>query len=108
MGRAEIVVNMQPAFTFGSHERVFNSILNGAVCVSNRSKYLESIFEDQKDILFIDFDHLDQTVDKMKEILENPTLREQIRKNAYRIVQNKDTWKSRFYQIVSLADCAGV
>lgn len=108
MGRSKMVVNIQPAFTFGGHERVFNSMLNGAVCVSSRSQYLEAIFEDEKDILFIDFDHLDQTVHKMKEILENPTLLEQMRKNAYRKVKHKDTWKSRFYQIVCLADGAGV
>lgn len=99
MGRAKIVLNMHPFFTYGAHERVFNSMLNGAVCVSNRSKYLESRFEHNKDIIYIDFQNLDETVKLVKEILNDENKFDRIRQNAYQKVQN-DTWSDRLKQIV--------
>lgn len=102
MGRAKIVVNIQPVFTFGGHERVFNSMLNGAVCVSSQSKYLENLFEHKKDIIFIDFHNLEETVNEMKRVLGDASLFEQIRQNAYAKVQYKNTWKARLLQILSL------
>lgn len=100
MGRAKIVLNMQPFFTYGGHERVFNSMLNGAVCVSNPSKYLEARFEHNKNILFIDFDNLNKTVGEIKRVLEDQDLFERMRTSAYEIVQH-DTWKHRLQQILT-------
>lgn len=38
---AKVSLNVMPWFKDGAHDRVFNSILNGAVCVTDPSRYLE-------------------------------------------------------------------
>lgn len=100
IGRAKIALNMQPFFTYGGHDRVFNSMLNGAVCVSNQSKYLEARFEHNKNILFADFANLNKTVEEIKQVLEDSDLFEQMRASAYEAVQ-RDTWKHRLQQILT-------
>lgn len=99
MGQAKITLNMQPYFTEGAHERVFNAMLNGSVCVSNRSRYLERRFQDGQDILYIDFQNINETVRKIKELLESQTLLNDMRKNAYEKVL-QDTWNVRLEQIL--------
>lgn len=84
MGHAKITINMQPFFTAGAHERIFNAMLNGSVCVSNRSRYLEQRFQDGQDILFIDFQNIDETVRKIKMLLENQALMRDMRKMLLR------------------------
>lgn len=42
-----------PWFKQGAHDRVFNSMLNGAVCVTDTSGYLKDNFIDGENIIFI-------------------------------------------------------
>lgn len=99
MGEAKLCLNMQPFFGNGGHDRVCNSMLNGAVCLSNRSRYLEERFVDETDILYIDFDHLDRTVEKVKAVLQDEKRWNHIRCNAYEKAKT-DTWKQRLEQII--------
>ena len=46
LSHAKISVNVMPWFKDGAHDRVFNSILNGAVCVSDTSRYLSEELKD--------------------------------------------------------------
>lgn len=98
MCRAKIELNMQPFFTYGGHDRVYNSMLNGAVCVSNRSRYLEQQFKDEWDIIFVDFNNMDGTVEKVKRVLNDKGKWLQMRERAY-VKARKDTWKERLRQI---------
>ena len=54
ISQAKISLNVMPWFKKGAHDRVFNSCLNGAVCLTDSSSYLDEIFTDGKDILFYD------------------------------------------------------
>lgn len=99
--RSKVLINDHPNFTAGSHERVFNGMLNGAVVLSNLNEYLGERFKDNEDILFWDGMNYDEAVDKIKHVLEDDSLREQVVQNAYEKVQ-KDKWSDRLSEITSI------
>lgn len=99
MKECKIVLNMQPWFKNGAHERVFNAMLNGAVCLTDESVYLRERFQDLENIVFYQLDHLDAMVDKIKMILEHPLLAEKIIDNQKKTVVH-DTWRDRLDEIL--------
>lgn len=100
IARSKVLINDHPNFADGSHERVFNGMLNGAVVLSNESIYLSERFEDGRDILFWDGNDCDSAVMKVKKVLEDDSLREEIVKNACSKVQ-KDTWSDRLKELIN-------
>ena len=60
---------------------------------------MERRFQDGQDILYIDFQNINETVRKIKELLESQTLLNDMRKNAYEKVL-QDTWNVRLEQIL--------
>lgn len=69
MNRCKIVLNNMPGYIDGSHERVFNAMMAGAVCCSDYSKYLGEQFDDLTDIVFYDLKNLQKTALQLKDIL---------------------------------------
>ena len=58
ISQAKISLNVMPWFKDGAHDRVFNSCLNGAVSLTDSSRYLDEIFTDDENILFYDLNML--------------------------------------------------
>lgn len=101
IGRSKVLINDHPNFADGSHERVFNGMLNGTVVLSNYSEYLGERFTDGEEILFWDGMNYDEAVAKVSEVLKDDYKREQMVRNAYEKVQN-DTWSDRLSEIDSI------
>lgn len=77
MARAKIVLNFHPFFSYGSHERVFGAMRCGSVCVSSKSRYLESRFEDGRDIIYYDIKDPKGAAGRIRELLaDDDNLRE--------------------------------
>ena len=49
---SKLSINVMPWFRHGAHDRVFNSMLNGSVCITDPSTYLRREFTDGEDIFF--------------------------------------------------------
>lgn len=99
--RSKVLLNDHPNFAAGSHERVFNGMLNGAVVLSNYSEYLADRFTDAEDILFWDGMNYIEALDKVKTVLQDDLFRTRIMQNAYAKAKN-DTWSSRLSEITSI------
>lgn len=84
-----------PWFKDGAHDRVFNSMLNGAVCVSDGSKYMDEILTDGKDYIKYDLDRLAELPEKIRELLVDRDRWEDIVKNGYNKAVNGHTWADR-------------
>lgn len=93
ISRAKILINDAP-FSEGAHERVFNGMLNGAVVLTNTSKYIEERFNDWQDILLWDGFDYDEAISKIYEVLADDSMRSSIVDNAYRKVES-DSWGER-------------
>lgn len=97
--RAKVSLNVMPWFKDGAHDRVFNSILNGAVCVSDKSKYLCEELKEGEGVCYYDLEHLSLLPQKVKILLENPNQRQEILKNGMEKVQKLHTWETRAKQM---------
>ena len=103
--QAKICLNFMPWFKDGCSERVFNAMLNGSVCLSDRSGYLEGNYKDGKDIVFFDLNNPSQMVMDVKWLLQNPKAAEQIAFLGYEHAYHEDTWVCRMKKFLSI--CSG-
>lgn len=97
--QSKVSVNVMPWFKDGAHDRVFNSILNGAVCVSDTSKYLCEELKEQEGICYYDLEHVDELPDKVKDLLQNEKKMQDIVARGMAKVLDMHTWAERAEQV---------
>jgi len=100
--KAKVLVNVTPNFTEGSHERVFTGMLNNTVVFSDKSRYYNEFFEDEKNILYYSFNSLDNDIKKLKEILKDDKKLFSMSQNAYEITEKYHTWENRVNTILDM------
>lgn len=94
MADAKISMNFMPWFKDGSHERIYNSMLNGAVCLTDSSLFLEETHRDLDTISYFHFNDLSEASYKIDLLLSHPDLWEKI-SNRAGTASLKDTWECR-------------
>lgn len=93
LSQSKLSVNVMPWFKDGAHDRIFNSQLNGAVCISDDSIYLREIFTDGKDILFYGQNETGKVPEMVKELLADEEKIQQIADNGYKTAADGHTWE---------------
>lgn len=95
MTRAKISLNVMPWFKNGAHDRVFNAMANGAVCVTDHSIYLDEQLTDEENVLFYDLKEIDALPQRIKSLLNDSQKQTEIAKNAYAFTMQNHTWEKR-------------
>lgn len=95
ISKAKASLNVMPWFKDGAHDRVFNSMLNGAVSVSDGSKYMDEILADGNDYIKYDLSRLEELPGKINEVLEDRERWEEITQRAWRKASRGHTWADR-------------
>ena len=100
---ARVSLNIMPWFKKGGHDRVYNTCLNGAVCLSDRSEALSRQFTDLKDIAFYDMKGeesiRESIVDKYSRLLERPGEMKAIAEMGYENARKNHSWYERSKEI---------
>ncbi len=104
MSNSKIVLNPLPLFRDGSHERVFSSMLCGALCLSEINTYLSEEFSHGKDIVFYDMSDLDTLASNIKALLSDANLSHKISENGKEKVFLKHLWENRAKDIIEYAN----
>lgn len=99
MGNSKIVLNSMPNFKNGSHERIFNGMLAGAVVVSDTSLYLEEEFLGKNLLHLYDLKSQQELPQIINDILEHPKEAEKMTEQAYQEGVEKHTWRIRAKEI---------
>jgi len=102
ISQSKISLNVMPWFKDGAHDRIFNSMLNGAVSLSDDSIYLREQFCDCKDIRFFDLAHMDQIPYITREILKNDAWMVDMANNAQIKALNNHSWECRAKAIAEI------
>ena len=97
---AKISLNVMPWFKDGAHDRVFNSILNGAVCVSDKSKYLCEELAEGEGVCYYDLQNIEELPCIVKNLLQNENKMQDMIHNGRQKVRKKHTWETRANQII--------
>jgi len=95
MQEAKICLNVMPWFKDGAHDRIFNSMLNGSLCLTDGSIYLEQEFTDQSDICFYSLSEMDKLPSIVDHIIKNPASMKSITEAGYKKSKESHTWKQR-------------
>ena len=101
---AKIQINISHVFNSGGHDRIFSSMIRGAMCFAEHSEYLDEIFTDEKDIVFYDSKDLNGLVEKAKYYLAHDEERLRITKTAFEKVRKEHTWLNRTVDIIDAVE----
>lgn len=95
ISQSKLSLNVMPWFKDGAHDRIFNSMLNGAVCLTDHSKYIDEILTPGKNIIFYDLKQLDMLPFIVNGLLNDKEYMEQIQQDAFQFAIKSHTWKHR-------------
>ena len=95
INQSKISLNVMPWFKDGAHDRIFNSMLNGAVSLSDDSIYLREQFYDGKEIKFFDLAHMEGIPYIAEEILKKQDWMADMANNGRIKAQYNHSWECR-------------
>ncbi|BDV44429.1 hypothetical protein GURASL_33520 [Geotalea uraniireducens] len=101
MADTKIVLNILPYFTDGSHERIFNSMLAGAVCLSDENIYLKDNFCCGKNIVLYNLKN-NNAAEKIERLLGNTNMMDEIARNGKELALTDHTWRNRAEEILQI------
>lgn len=99
LAQSKVSINVMPWFKDGAHDRVFNSVLNGAVCVSDTSKYLCEQLNEGEGVCYYELEHIEALPDKVKDLLQNEKKMQDIVLQGRAKVLDMHTWAKRAEQV---------
>lgn len=109
MQDAKIVLSTMTWFKDGTHDRVFNGMLQGAVAVSDTSGYMKEEFcgfrdelspgEDGRELVLFELEELEKLPLQVEELLSNPQMAQQIADRGYAKAKELHTWRARALEL---------
>lgn len=95
IANAKISLNVMPWFKDGAHDRIFNTMMNGAVALSDGSTYLEEVFADATHLVYYNLASIERLPELAKEILANPEKAKRMIVEGSKKTSREHTWKQR-------------
>jgi hypothetical protein len=99
IGDSKISLNVMPWFKRGAHDRIFNTMLNGAVCVTDTSLYLDTLIRDGENALYYSLKEIDSLPERIGRLLSDSGLAERIAAYGYDTAAGGHTWEHRAYRL---------
>ncbi|MCR5256305.1 MAG: glycosyltransferase [Acetatifactor sp.] len=100
MNDSKMVLNSMPWFKDGSHERIYNSMLNGAVPVTETSRYLEETIPEGLAVMFgLSDGEISEGVRRVKELLKDPAGLQEMSDGCREFALKGETWEHRAEEI---------
>ncbi len=102
MKQCKICLNSNPFFKNGSHERVFNSYVLGAVPLTSDNLFMREQFEVGNEILLHQNRELDLVNAQVNDLLANETKRQEMANRGRDKVLQHHTWDKRAEQVLEI------
>lgn len=94
--RSKFTLNSMPWFKAGAHERIFNSMLNGSVCVTETNPYIREILSCDSYIGFeLNDASINTAINDVQNMLNHPEKLQSFSEKAYELSSEKHTWSNR-------------
>lgn len=94
IANAKISMNVMPWFKRGSHDRIYSSMANGAVCVTDPSEYLLSHFANGDKLFYYRLNHLDSLPELVSGLLSDPDRLQSVSNRAAVFANTELTWEN--------------
>lgn len=95
ISQSKLSLNVMPWFKDGAHDRIFNSMLNGAVCLTDHSKYLDEILTPNKNVVFYDLKQIEMLPFIVNSILSDKDHMRHIQQEAFEYAVKNHSWHQR-------------
>ncbi len=93
--QSKITLNLLPGFKNGTHDRIYSSMLNHSLCLTDASPLLKEQFQDGKDLCFYDASQPKEAADKIAHLLTDKEHLETISQNGYFKAKENHSWLAR-------------
>lgn len=100
ISKAKVSLNIMPWFKDGAHDRVFNSILNGTICVTDTSKYLCEELQEGDGVFYFDLENLKELPKIVSRLLGNEKERKESILKGLEKVKAYHTWEVRARELM--------
>ena len=94
LSKARVSLNVMPWFKDGAHDRVFSAALNGAVNLTDGSRYLHEVFSGTEDVCFYELGQMDRLPELAERLLSDYDLLDFMAELAYDAAKIH-TWAER-------------
>lgn len=92
MADAKVNLNVMPGFKAGTHDRIFNALLQRSVPLTDSSLWIDQNFRDGEDIALYDLKELERLPAITERLLTDIPYAENIIENGHRLVLQNLTW----------------
>ncbi len=107
MRDAKIVLSTMTWFKDGTHDRVFNGMLQGAVAVSDTSVYMKEEFSgftepsraDEREMILFELPEISSLPEQIKKLLGDDALLQEIADRGYEKAKKFHTWHNRAVEL---------
>ncbi|HAF27187.1 MAG TPA: glycosyltransferase family 1 protein [Lachnospiraceae bacterium] len=97
-----ICLNVMPWFKRGAHDRIFNTMLNGGVSLTDSSLYLDNWLKDKDNSLIYSLSDLENLPGIVGSALSDKAMLQDIADNGFKMASEYHTWKQRALIIAGL------
>ena len=94
---SKISLNVLPWFRGGPHDRIFNTMLNGAVCLTDSNGYLDMFLEDEVNCIKYSLEKPQEMAQRVMELLSDTERLQKIADAGCELAQSH-TWAARMQE----------
>lgn len=98
------ILNVQPWLKSGTQERVFNTMLSGAVAVTDETEYLREKTIDETNILLYNLAEIEKLPAKIQYYMEHEVEAEQLAQNGFELAKKEHTWSCRAEELMRVLE----
>lgn len=102
IGDGKLSLNVMPWFKDGAHDRIFNSMLNGAVALTDSSVYLDGFLRQKENAAVYSLKDLDQLPVLTEELLRDEGKMQEIADAGFEAAMRCHTWERRAQEITKI------
>lgn len=95
MRDTKIVLNTMTWFKDGTHDRIFNGMLGGAVAMSDSSLYMKENFESGKELVLFELKDIPELPDRVSSLLSDENRLSRIAEAGYQRAVSRESWQAR-------------
>lgn len=99
MGRYRFVLDINPMFACGLHDRVTSAWANGAVCITDMSLEFDKEIRDERNVIAYSENRLDRLISRLQSLSEEEAYR--ISQNGLLLAEQKYNWNAHGHELLS-------
>lgn len=102
--QSKLSLNVMPWFKDGGHDRIFNTMLNGAVCLTDSSIYMNDILYDGVNSSVYSLEHMERLPELAGALLADTDRMQRIADEGYKTAKAGHTWAHRAQELHKLIE----